>query len=304
MSFNTAAKNSNNNKIKYSPIEKVYIFIAYAFVVILILATLYPIVYVVSSSLSSSQAVMRNDIILLPVEFTGRAYNVVFQFNGLWTSFFNSVFYTVVGTLISLFLTITAAYPLSRKRWRARKFFNLFLVFTMWFGGGMIPFFLVMKELNLLDSRFGILIYGAVSVFYIIIFRIHFESIPDELEESAKIEGANDIQILIQIMIPLSKAIIAAIALYYAVGKWNSFFWETILLSSEDKIPLQVLLQRIVSASQFDESASRALTRGEQSTPQTIKFAAIVVTSIPIVVVYPFLQKYFVAGTLAGSVKG
>ncbi len=303
MSTNIKTKNSKS-KVKETPMERIYVFIAYAFVVILILATLYPLIYVVSSSFSSSQAVMRNQVFLLPVDFTARAYDVVFQFNGLWMSFFNSIFYTLVGTLISLFFTITAAYPLSRKRWKARKFFNVFLVFTMWFGGGMIPFYLVMKELNLLDSRLGILLYGAVSTFYIIIFRINFEAIPDELEESAKIEGANDLQILIQIMIPLSKAVIAAIALYYAVGKWNSYFWEMILLSDQDKEPLQVLLQRIISASQFDESASRALSRGEQSTPQTIKFAAIVVTSIPIVVVYPFLQKYFVAGTLAGSVKG
>lgn len=292
------------NKLRRSFGDNAFLFLSYFFVIVLCLAALYPIIYVVSASLSSSKAVMKNEVVLWPVGFTTQAYNVVLLYKGIWSSFFNSVFYTVAGTFISIVMTILAAYPLSKKHWGPRKMMNLMIVFTMWFGGGMIPFFLLMKGLNLLDNRFGILIYGAISAFYVIIFRTHFESIPDSLEESAKIEGANDMQILLSIMIPLSKPVISAIALYYAVGKWNSFFWETILLSSPEKQPLQVLLQRIVSASQLEEAAAKQLSRGEQTTPQTIKFAAIVFTSLPIVIVYPFLQKYFVAGTLTGAVKG
>ena len=292
------------NRIKYTAEERVFIFVSYFIVILICALALYPIIYVVSASLSSPKAVMRNEVIFMPVEFTSRAYTVVMEYKDIWTAFFNSVFYAVVGTIISIILTIFAAYPLSKKNWAPRRAMSLFIVFTMWFGGGIIPFYLLMKGLNLLDSRLGILLYGAIGAFYIIIFRTHFESIPDSLEESAKLDGANDMQILFIIIIPLSKAVIAAIALYYAVGKWNSFFWEKILLSDNTKVPLQVVLQRIVSASQLEEAAAKQLSRGEQTTPQTIKFAAIVLTSLPIVVIYPFLQKYFVAGALKGSIKG
>lgn len=283
--------------------EAVFVYICYFIVIFICIATVYPFIYLVSASFSSATSVMKNEVILFPKEFTIRAYSVVIGYKGIWLSYLNTIFYTVFGTLLSLGLTILAAYPLSKTRWAPRKAMSLFVVFTMWFSGGMIPFYLVMRGLNLLDSRLGILLYPAISAFYVIIFRTHFQSLPISLEESAKLEGANDAQILSRIVIPLSKPIMAAVALYYAVGRWNSYFWEMLLLSSDAKIPVQVLLQRIIISSQLGQDIAKALTRGEASIPTTIKFAAIVITTVPIILIYPFLQKYFVNGALVGSVK-
>ena len=277
--------------------------ICYLIVIFVCVVTLYPFIYIISASLSSATSVMKNEVVLFPVEFTTRAYSVVMEYKGIWTAYLNTIFYTFFGTLLSLALTILAAYPLSKERWAPRKAMTLFVVFTMWFGGGMIPFYLVMRALHLLDTRLGILLYPAISAFYVIIFRTHFQSLPNSLEESAKIEGANDAQILLKIILPISKPIMAAIALYYAVGRWNSYFWEMLLLSSNDKFPVQVLLQRIVISSQLGQDIAKALTRGEASIPTTIKFAAIIITTAPIILIYPFLQKYFIKGALIGSVK-
>lgn len=277
--------------------------ICYLIVIFVCVVTLYPFIYIISASLSSATSVMKNEVVLFPVEFTTRAYSVVMEYKGIWTAYLNTIFYTFFGTLLSLALTILAAYPLSKERWVPRKAMTLFVVFTMWFGGGMIPFYLVMRALHLLDTRLGILLYPAISAFYVIIFRTHFQSLPNSLEESAKIEGANDAQILLKIILPISKPIMAAIALYYAVGRWNSYFWEMLLLSSNDKFPVQVLLQRIVISSQLGQDIAKALTRGEASIPTTIKFAAIIITTAPIILIYPFLQKYFIKGALIGSVK-
>ena len=283
--------------------EIVFVSICYILIIFVCVVTLYPFIYLVSASFSSATSVMKNEVVLYPVEFTTRAYRVVVEYKGIWLSYINTIFYTVFGTLLSLGLSILAAYPLSKERWAPRKVMSLLIVFTMWFGGGMIPFYLVMRGLNLLDSRLGILLYPAIAAYYVIIFRTHFQSLPVSLEESAKIEGANDLQILMKIIMPLSKPIMAAVALYYAVSRWNSYFWEMLLLSSNDKFPVQVLLQRIITSSQLGQDIAKVLTRGEASIPTTIKFAAIVITTLPIICIYPFLQKYFVNGALVGGVK-
>ncbi len=283
--------------------EKLFVLLCYSIIIFVCIVTLYPFIYLISASVSSSTSVMKNEVILLPKEFTLRAYEVVVQYNGIWLAYLNTILYTVIGTLLSLILTILAAYPLSKARWAVKKFMGLFVVFTMWFSGGMIPFYLVMKNLNLLDSRLGILLYPAISAFYVIIFRTHFEGLPVSLEESAKLEGANDLQILAKIMVPLSKPIMAAIALYYAVGRWNSYFWEMLFLRDDNKVPVQVLLQRIIISSQLGQDIVKALSPGEESIPNTIKFATIIVTTLPIILIYPFLQKYFVSGALVGGVK-
>jgi putative aldouronate transport system permease protein len=283
--------------------EIAFVSACYIIIIFVCIVTLYPFIYLVAASLSSATSVMKNEVFLIPKGFTLRAYNVVLQYKGIWLSYLNTVFYTFAGTLLSLALTILAAYPLSKNRWAPKKIMSLFIVFTMWFGGGMIPFFLVMRSLNLVDNRLGILLYPAISAFYVIIFRTHFQSLPLSLEESATLEGANDLQILVKIMLPLSKPIMAAVALYYAVGRWNSYFWEMLLLSDDKKVPVQVLLQRIIIASELGQDIAKALTRGEASIPTTIKFAAIIITTLPIILIYPFLQKYFVSGALVGSVK-
>jgi putative aldouronate transport system permease protein len=283
--------------------EIAFVSVCYIIIIFVCIVTLYPFIYLISASLSSATSVMRNDVVLLPQEFTLKAYKVVLQYKGIWLAYLNTIFYTGVGTVLSLGLTILAAYPLSKERWAPKKFMSLFVVFTMWFSGGMIPFYLVMRSLNLLDNRLGILLYPAISAFYIIIFRTHFQSLPGSLEESAKLEGANDLQILMKIIVPISKPIMAAVALYYAVGRWNSYFWEMLILSDDKKVPVQVLLQRIIISSQLGQDIAKALSPGEASIPTTIKFAAIIITTLPIIVIYPFLQKYFVSGALVGSVK-
>ena len=283
--------------------EKTYVAVCYFIILIMCVLTLYPFIYLVSASFSSATSVMKNEVFLFPKHFTLRAYQVVFKYKGIWVAYLNTIFYTVAGTLLSLTLSIFAAYPMSKKRWALKKPMSLFVTFTMWFGGGMIPFYLTMKNLNLLDSRLGILLYPAISAFYVIIFRTHFESLPLALEESAKIEGANDFQILVRIMLPLSKPILAAIALYYAIDRWNSYFWEMLLLNDDMKVPVQVLLQRIIINSQLGQDIAKALSPGEATIPNTIKYAAIMITTLPIITIYPFLQKYFVSGALVGSVK-
>jgi putative aldouronate transport system permease protein len=290
-------------KQKMGVSEFTFVSICYLIIIFVCIVTLYPFIYLIASSFSSASSVMKNEVFLIPKDFTMKAYTVVLQYKGIWLSYLNTIFYTLFGTLLSLALTILAAYPLSKQRWAPKKVMSLFIVFTMWFGGGMIPFFLVMRSLHLIDNRLGILLYPAISAFYVIIFRTHFQSLPVSLEESAKLEGANDLIILAKIMVPLSKPIMAAIALYYAVGRWNSYFWEMLLLSDDKKLPVQVLLQRIIIASELGQDIAKALTRGEASIPTTIKFAAIVITTVPIILIYPFLQKYFVSGALVGGVK-
>ncbi len=290
--------------IKKSFEDMAFSAISYLFIIFVCIVTLYPIIFVVAASLSSAGSIMRNEVLLLPKEVTWRAYQVVVNYKGIWTAYANTLFYAILGTAISVLLTAFAAYPLSRKSWAPRKFFSVFIVFTMWFSGGMIPFYLLIKNMGLLDSRIAILLYPAISAFYVIIMRTYFEGIPDAIEESAKLDGANDMVILFKIIIPLSMPIIATIALYYAVGRWNSFFWEMLILSDEKKLPVQVLLQRIILSSQLGQDIQKSLTRGEASIPITIKYACIVVTALPIIMVYPFAQKYFVKGVLVGGVKG
>jgi putative aldouronate transport system permease protein len=283
--------------------EAIFVAICYSIIVLVCIVTLYPFIYLLCASFSSSESVMRNDVVLLPKEFTLRAYQVVAMYKGMWNAYLNTVYYTVFGTLLSLALSVLGAYPLSKMRWALRKWMGLFVVFTLWFTSGMIPFFLVMHTLNLTDSRLGILLYPAINALYVIILRTHFEGLPVSLEESAKLEGANDRQILMKIMLPLSKPVLAAIGLYYAIARWNSFFWESILLTDDKRVPVQVLLRRIIISSQLGQDMAAALSRGEASIPVTIKFAAIIVTTLPIIVLYPFFQRYFVSGALVGGIK-
>ncbi|KZE71731.1 hypothetical protein AV654_05880 [Paenibacillus elgii] len=283
--------------------DRLFSLIVYAFIILVCIVTLYPFIYVVSLSVSNTGSVMRNEVLFLPKGLNWAAYQTVLTYKGIFVAYGNTLFYTVCGTLLSLGLTTTAAYPLTRKDWKFRGIATGFLAITLWFGGGMIPFYLVMKNLHLLDSRVGVLLYAAVSTFYIIIVRSYFDSIPKELLESAKIDGANDLRIFAGIVLPLSKPVLAAIGLYYAIGKWNSFFWEMILLNRESLLPVQALLVRIIRDSSFDKEMQLALTSDSGVLPITIQYAAVVVTSAPIIFIYPFLQRHFVKGVMIGAIK-
>lgn len=286
----------------YSKGEKIFGYVNAVLLTLFAISTLYPFIYVVSSSISSGAAVSSGQVILFPKDLNFSAYsNIIFD-KKLWISYGNTFFYTIFGTLTSLVLSVTGAYALSKKRLVGRKFFNMFIAFTMWFNAGMIPFYLNLRDLNLLNSRLGILIAFGCTAFNIILLRNYFESIPASLEEAARIDGANEFQILTKVFMPLSKPAITTIALFYAIARWNGYFWAMILLTDESKVPLQVYLKKMIVEMDLGEEAMDIALSSSHS-PETLVYAIIVLAIIPVVIIYPFIQKYFNKGLLVGGVK-
>lgn len=283
--------------------SKIADFIIYAVVGLIAIICIYPFIYVLSASISSSDAVLRGDVVLFPKDITFEAYKRVLEEPGIWIAYGNTIFYTVVGTLFSMFVTICGAYPLSKKRLKGRSFFAFFIAFTMWFNAGIIPTYLNLKELGLLDTRTAIIVGFAVSTFLVFIMRSFFQSVPDSLEESAKVDGANDLQILWKIFLPLSKPALITVGLFYAVSRWNGYFWSMIVLTDDSKIPLQVLLKKLVVDMSVKEQMANSLDTTSQFSAETVIYATIIVSIIPIILVYPYLQKYFVKGTMIGGIK-
>jgi putative aldouronate transport system permease protein len=278
------------------------IFIA-TILILLSIVCLYPFVYVFSASFSSGNAVITGEVLLFPKDITLDSYKSILAKEGLWQAYGNTVFYTVAGTAFSILLTICGAYPLSKSRLVGRTFVAFFIAFTLWFGAGLIPTYLNFKELGLLDTRTSIIVGFAVSAFLVILLRTFFQSIPDSLEESAKMDGANDLQILRHIYLPLSKPALVTVGLIYAVGKWNSYFWAMVLLNDESKIPLQVLLKKMIVEMSLNEELTGSMNAANAMSQETFIYATIIVSILPIVLVYPFLQKYFVKGTMIGGIK-
>ena len=265
-------------------------------------ATLYPFIYIAAVSFSSGFAAAAGKVLLTPIDATIEAYRFILSDPQFWVSYRNTFIYTIGGTLMSMAFIIPGAYALSRPQLKGRRFFNLFIAFTMWFNAGLIPFFLNMRDLNLLDSMFGIILAFAVNAFNIILLRNFFESIPRSFEEAARMDGANDFQVLWKVFVPLSKPAIATITLFCIVARWNGFFWAMVLLQSEEKIPLQVFLRHtIAKLSDTEEFAMNVLDAAYG--PETVTGAIIVCSIIPVLIVYPFIQKYFEKGILLGGVK-
>lgn len=281
--------------------EKVFYRINYLILSLIALATLYPFLYVLSASISSPESVVTGQVLLLPKDLTLAAYEAVFAEKDVWSGYANTIFYTVAGTLVSMIFTICGAYALSKKRLFGRTLFNMLISFTLVFQAGIIPTYLNFKELHLLDTRTAIILGFAIATYNVIILRAFFQSIPEEIEEAARIDGASEAGVLFRVVLPLSKAALATITLFYAVSRWNGYFWAMVLLKDPDKIPLQVLLNRLVVQMKPSDSmlADTAFSVGE-----TIIYATIVVAVVPIVAVYPFIQKYFVKGVMIGSLKG
>ncbi|RLQ94293.1 carbohydrate ABC transporter permease [Falsibacillus albus] len=275
----------------------------YTVLIVLGIACIYPFIYVFSSSISSSQDVITGKVLLFPRHITFESYSRVLSEPGIWRAYGNTIFYTVVGTFFNLLLTICGAYPLSKKRLMGKSFFAFFIAFTMWFQAGIIPTYLNFKELGLLDTRTSIIIGFAISTFLVFILRSFFQSVPDSLEESAKVDGASDLQILTKIYLPLSKPALVTVGLFYAVARWNGYFWTMILLNDQSKIPLQVLLKKLIVEMSISEQMMGAMDVTTQYSKETIIYATIVVSILPIIIVYPFLQKYFVKGTMLGGIK-
>ncbi len=267
---------------------------------------LYPFVYVVSASISAPEAIRANRVVLAPVfPLNLEAYRLVFADQRIWQGYGNTLYYAIVGTAVNLGVTILAAYPLSRKGFRGAKFMNLFISITMFISatGMMIPLFLVVKSFHLLDTRLSLLIVFAATPFYIILMRSFFATIPEELFESALMDGASEWTMLGRIALPVSGAALATIGLYYLINRWNGYFWAMVFITDAAKLPLQVVLRQLIVTAQMGESMDMSIDKAG-TTAEAVKYAAIVVSTLPIAMVYPFIQKYFVKGVTLGSIKG
>lgn len=289
--------------MKQSRGEKIFGFFNYIILGLLGIVCLYPFIYVLSASISSGSAVVSGDVLLFPKDINFDAYKEVLTDSRIWMAYGNTLFYTFVGTTVNLLLTICGAYPLSKKRVMGRSFIAFFVAFTMWFNAGLIPIYLNFRDLGLLDTRTAIIIGFAVTAFLVFILRTFFQAVPESLEESAKIDGANDLQILWKIYLPLSKPALVTVGLFYGVSRWNGYFWTMVLLPDESKIPLQVLLKNLIVEMNVSEEFSRVTELGSTYSIETFIYATIIVSIIPVVIVYPFLQKYFSQGALIGSIK-
>ena len=283
--------------------EKIFSVIVYLLMIALVFITLYPIWYVAIASLSGGDAVSTGKVIFWIKDFTFSAYEKVFSTKNLVNSYLNTIFYAVVGTMLSMFLTTSAAFGLSRKKFPFKKQITLFFMFTMWFNAGMMPTYLNIRNLGLLDTRLGIILMGAVSTWNLILMRSFFDSIPVEIEESALLDGANEWVLFKDIYLPLSGAALATISLYYFVGSWTAYFWSMLILTDEKKIPLQVILKKLIVEMNvnFSEAANVDYTVISR---ETSIFATIMISIIPMMILYPFVQKYFVKGVMIGAVKG
>jgi len=262
---------------------------------------LYPVLRIVAGSFSNSELIDRNMVGIIPKGFTINNYKSLFQLDIMWSSYWNTLKYTVAAMLIGVILNLMTAYPLSKKHFVGRKFWNLMIVFTMLFSGGLIPTYLVVTNLGMANTIWAITVPGCVSAWYVILTRTFFESIPATLEEAAKIDGANDVTIMFRIFLPLSTPIIAILALYFAVGKWNDFFGPLLYLPQRENWPLALLLRQWL----IMDSSQSSMEQQQQLISQTARnYTAIVVTSLPIVCIYPFIQKYFSQGMMIGAIKG
>lgn len=263
--------------------------------------TLYPFLYVVVASLSDPVKLLADSSLLfMPRGFSLNAYKKVFQNPSIYRGYFNTIFYVVAGTAVNILATSMAAYVLSRKQFMLRRFLTLLFIFTMYFSGGLIPGYLLVKDLGLIESRLALILPSAVSTFNLMIMITGFEGIPQSLEESARIDGAGDWTILFRIIMPLAKPTIMVILLYYAVGHWNSWFNAMIYLRSADKMPLQIFLRDILTRSQLGAMTGQT---DIEDVGLTIKYATIIVSTVPILCIYPFIQKHFVKGVMIGAVK-
>ena len=265
---------------------------------VLIIVMLYPMVYVFSASISDDAMVSSGQVLLLPKGLTLHAYKTILNNPDVWISYWNTVRYTAVHTLFTLIVTAAMAYPLAKKWLPGRRTILLMAAFTMLFSGGMIPTFLVVQKLGLLNTIWAIVLPSLVNTWHLFIMRTFFEALPEELEDAATIDGCGPVQVLIRIVLPLSMPVMATIGLYTAVGQWNSFFDALIYLNDRSMYPLQIMLRNILIAGSTIEAESNA------SELQTLKYALIVVATLPILCVYPFIQKYFVQGTMIGGIKG
>ena len=301
----------NNKKIKRCKEDVVFDAVVFVILTFVLLIVAYPLWWVIISSVSDPSAVSAGKVTLLPVGFTLKGYMEVFNNSEVMRGFFNSIVITVVGVLVNLGVTLPTAYALSRDKFSGKKIITLFYVVTMFFGGGMIPTYLVIKNMGMLNTIWSLVLPGCLSVYNMIVARTFFKSnISEELYEAAELDGCTHAQFFFKIALPLSGAIIAILVLYYGVGHWNSYFSSLLYISDKDKYPLQLVLRNILVTNQAALSqtavteAAREAMREKQELLEVMKYSLIIVSSVPVLVLYPFIQKHFVKGVMIGSVKG
>jgi putative aldouronate transport system permease protein len=282
--------------------EKIWQAVVYFILIVLALLCLLPFLYVVAVSVTPESEVLRRGIVIIPETFTFIAYKEVFISHGIGQAYKITLFRTIVGTVLNVFFTVIAAYPLSKKNLPGRSPFLLFIVFTMMFGGGLIPTYLLIRSMGLLNSPWVLIIPQLISAFNLVIIKGFFEQLPAEIEESARVDGASELQSLWRIILPLSLPVLSTISLFYAVGHWNSYFDAIVYINDSNLMPLQVILRNIL-LNVATQSADSLANSGAVST-FAVQMAAVVVTTVPILIVYPFMQKHFTKGVLLGSVKG
>lgn len=300
---------NKRNRIKVSGGDKVYLFLVYLFLFAFIICIFYPLIYVISCSFSSPEALVQGRVIFLPVDPGLQGYQAVFNNTAVWRGYLNTIIYTVSGTLIGTMVTLIAAYVLSRREFPMRKFLTTFFMITMFISGGTIPMYLWLKNLHMRNTIWAIILPGAVSVWMLIIGKTFIRSsIPEELFEATSLDGGSYMQFFTKVILPLSKPIIAVIALNFALGIWNSYYNALIYLNDAAKYPLQIVLRDILIQNSVDMVSMVGTDVNSQMHKQylseLLKYSLIIVSSLPLLIVYPFLQKYFIKGTMIGSVKG
>ncbi|KTD85832.1 carbohydrate ABC transporter permease [Paenibacillus etheri] len=298
--------------IKLSKRDRIFLICTYTYVAIALLLVAYPILYIISASISDPKMVASGEMWLLPKGITFKGYEIVFQNSKIWTGYGNTILYTLLGTTINLVVTMPAAYALSRKDFVGRGFFMGMFMVTMFIGGGLVPTYMLVKGLGMVNTMWALVLPGAASIWNIIVSRTFFaNSIPAELQDAAQIDGATNIRLFLRIVLPLSMPIIAVMALFYGVGHWNSYFGAMIYLNDDAKYPLQLVLRQILVLQEMQsqvggiiDATAAAAQNNKAEIASLVKYGVIIVSTLPIIVVYPFLQRYFVQGVMIGSVKG
>lgn len=292
--------------IKQSKSELVFDISVNLIGLLVLLIVLVPLIFVLSASFSDPDLVLKGKVLIIPKGLTLEPYKMVFQNPDIWLGYRNTIFYTIVGTTISVIMTLLAAYPLSRKEMVGRRFFMVMILFTMYFNGGLIPTYMLVRNLGMYNKIWALLIPSAISTFNLIVARTFFEnSIPGELYEAAKIDGCGNMRMLRSVVLPLSKAIIAILVIYYAVAQWNSYFSALIYINNEELYPLQIFLRNILLLGQTEQMGTNTVGMGDKiKMAEGIKYSVIIVSSAPILMVYPLIQKHFVKGVMIGAIKG
>jgi putative aldouronate transport system permease protein len=288
-------------------VDKAYYTLVYLIVFGAIIVTLYPFIYLVSISMSSVQAIDNKLVTLFPVDLSFDGYRMVLGYKELWTSYYNTLWYTVIGTVLNLVFTCLAAYPLSKREFFLRRKLNFFIAFTMYFSGGLIPIYMVITELGLYNTRWAMVLPVLINTFNVMILRSAFESIPNEIFESASMDGAKEFTLLFRMAVPLVKPTLAVLTLYYAVAHWNDFFNALLYLSKQELQPLTIFLRRVLimaSPEVMQKMGGQTSANALAVSTLQVRYVSIVVSIVPIVLFYPFIQKYFVKGVTLGAVKG